>query len=181
MHDRLQAIHHQFQKLESKRQEVELLLQSLSPKEYGQQPAPETWSIGQVANHVYLSERNSLAYLKKKLSYPDSVPQYHPKSWGGILLIKLVFFTHFKIKAPESIDTSKIENLLPYDELKIKWETLRQELISFIEKNDSAFGRHLAFRHPFAGRMTMHQMLIFMNDHLRHHQHQMKRLLKQLA
>lgn len=181
MPDALKSIHHQFQKMELKKQEIMNLLQSLSPAEYAQQPSPASWSIGQVANHLYLSERNSLAYLKKKLSYPDSVPHYNPKSWGGILLIKLVFFTHYKIKAPESIDTSKVEINLPFEELKTKWESLRLELISFIEKNQSTFGKYLAFRHPFAGRMTMYQMLIFMNDHIRHHQRQIRRIRRMLT
>jgi len=181
MHDPLKTIHHQFKKLELKKQEILLLLQTLSPAEYAQQPAPASWSIEQVVNHLYLSERNSLAYLKKKLSYPDTVPRYNPKSWGGILLIKLVFFTHYKIKAPESIDTSKVESNLPFEELKIKWEMLREELISFIEKNHAVFGNHLAFRHPFAGRMTMYQMLIFINDHIRHHQRQIRQIRRELT
>lgn len=180
MRDRLPAIHDQFQKMELKKEEILNLLLSLPSAQYNQHPDPNTWSIEQVARHLYLSERNSLAYLRKKLSYPDTVPHYHPKSWGGIVLIKLVFATGYKIKAPESIDMWKITNVMPYEELKSKWDELRRELISFIVNKEPEFGSHLAFRHPFAGRMTMHQMLIFINDHLAHHQKQMQKILRRL-
>jgi len=176
----IQAIHTQFNRLEAKKRKITDLLQSLTTAQYSQQPDAQTWSVGQVAQHLYLSERNSLAYLKKKLSYPDTVPLYHPKSWGGVWLIKLVYLFHFKIKAPDSINMWKISEVMTQEELKAKWDELRKELISFVEKNEPAFGRHLAFRHPFAGRMTMHQMLIFMNDHMRHHQKQMQKILNRL-
>ena len=180
MNKRLKAIHSQFDKMEVKKQEIMKLLGSLSPGQYHQQPDPASWSMGQVANHLYLSERNSLAYLRKKLSYPDLVPGYSPKSWLGIVAIKLVYLFHYKIKAPESINMWKVGIAIPYEELKLKWDELRQELISFIEQQEPVFGRHLAFNHPFAGRMTMHQMLIFMNDHIRHHQGQIMRIQQKL-
>jgi hypothetical protein len=96
-------------------------LQSLTTAQYSQQPDAQTWSVGQVAQHLYLSERNSLAYLKKKLSYPDTVPMYHPKSWGGVWLIKLVYLFHYKIKAPDSINMWKISEVMTQEELKAKW------------------------------------------------------------
>jgi uncharacterized damage-inducible protein DinB len=166
--------------MEVKKQEIMKLLGSLSPEQYHLQPDPASWSMGQVANHLYLSERNSLAYLRKKLSYPDQVPGYSPKSWAGIGMIKLAYLFHFKIKAPESINMWKVGMAMPFEELKLKWDELRREMISYIEQQEPVFGHHLAFRHPFAGRMTMHQMLIFMNDHIRHHQAQINRIQQKL-
>jgi len=181
MNKNWQAIHHQFGRLESKKNEIMDLLQTLSSTQYHLQPDPDTWSIGQVAQHLYLSERNSLAYLKKKLSYPDTVPKYHLTSWGGVWLIKLVYLFHYKIKAPDSINMWKVSEWMTREELAVKWEILRKDLIAFMEKNEPAFGKHLAFRHPFAGRMTMHQMLIFMNDHMHHHQKQMQKILQRIG
>ncbi len=180
MDSRLQSIRSQFHKMELQKQDIIHLLRSIPPEKYSQHPDPNTWSMGQVAHHLYLSEKNSLAYLKKKLSYPDSVPKYHPISWGGILLVKLVFLTRFKIKAPDSLDMRKFSQPMPLDELDTKWNELHREFLSFLEMHLPAFGKHLVFRHPFAGRMTMYQMLIFINDHIRHHQHQITRIWKQL-
>ena len=175
------SINRQFTKLDQKKNELFAILDMADSNTYYRQPSPSSWSMGQVANHVYWSERNSLAYMKKKLSYPDSVPPYRPTSWAGPFLIKLVFLLRYKVKAPASIDMWKIEEILNPVDLKKKWDDLRTELGSFYEQNEPRFRKHLSFRHPFAGRMTMYQTLIFFNDHFRHHLKQVKRIQIKLA
>ena len=149
---------------------------ALSPEQYRFKPDDRTWSAAQIMHHVYLSELLSLAYLRKKLSYPDQVPRYHPKSWFGILLIKTVFALRIKVKAPPTIDMSTRPEPMDLAELETKWRDLREESKSFIAANYAQFGNHLAFRHLFAGRMTMCQMLIFFREHLKHHHRQLKRI-----
>ena len=178
MSGKMNVIHHQFQKLERKRETLMQQILPLTEVEYSNKPSPGSWSAIEAANHIYLSEKLSLAYLKKKMAYPDTIPSYHFKSWGGVLLIKLVFATGYKWNAPETIDMRHQQPVLTPAELNIKWPLQRQELLSFIESHQSAFGSHLAYRHPYAGRMTMHQMLIFLNDHLGHHMKQIDRILK---
>ena len=175
------SIKHQFALLDQNKNELFDLLHTADSNAYYRQPTPSSWSIGQVANHLYWSERNSLAYMKKKLSYPDSVPLYHPKSWLGTMLIKLVFLTGYKVKAPVSIDMWKIEEVLNPVDLEKKWNDLRVEIKAFYEENEPRFRKYLAFRHPFAGRMTMLQVLIFWNDHMRHHMKQVRRIEKKLG
>ena len=174
----MKGIHRQFQKLEYKREKLMHQLLSLTEEQYTKRPSVGSWSAIEAANHVYLSEKLSLAYLKKKLAYPDTIPPYHFKSWGGVVLIKLVFGTGYKWNAPETIDMRHQQPVLSPEELRLKWPLQRQEMISFIESHMPSFGSHLAYRHPYAGRMTMHQMLIFLNDHLGHHMKQIERILK---
>ena len=176
----LAGITREFQQLELRKKEIMEILSALPQELYARNPNPGTWSPAQVANHLYRSEKLSLAYLKKKLSYPDSVPKYHPRSWLGIGLIRFVYVTGYKIKAPEMIDMWKIQEVLGLEELNEQWTALRKEMFLFIEANFPAFGSHLAFRHPFAGRMTFYQMLLFFNTHVHHHQRQLKRILLQL-
>jgi uncharacterized damage-inducible protein DinB len=173
------AVRQQFNKLEEKKKKLMHLLLTLPGDMYTKQPSSHQWSVAQAANHIFLSEKLSLAYLKKKLAYPDAIPRYHPKSWGGVLLVKLVFMTNYKWKAPQAINMWEAQQVLSPAELEQKWNSLREELISFLEKHSPSFGKHLVFRHPYAGRMTMTQMLIFMNDHMGHHLKQINRILKQ--
>lgn len=153
---------------------------ALSGEQYMQKPHPDAWSVAQVINHVYLSEFLSLGYIRKKLSYPDQVPHYHPKSWLSTMLIKMVFALRIKVKAPATIDMSTRPGVMPLDELTEKWKGLRTETQAFIAANEGQFGRHLAFRHLYAGRLTMYQMLIFFRDHLRHHHKQVKRVIRKV-
>lgn len=176
----LSGITKEFQQLESRKKEIMEILHALPQELYIRNPNPGTWSPAQVATHLYMSEKLSLAYLKKKLTYPDSVPKYHPRSWLGIGLIRLVYLTGYKVKAPETIDMWKIQEVLSLEELNEKWTGLRKEMFLFIESKFPAFGTHLTFRHPFAGRMTFYQMLLFFNAHVHNHQKQLKRILKQL-
>jgi hypothetical protein len=150
----------------------------LTEAEYSKQPSPGSWSAIEAANHVYLSEQLSLAYLKKKMAYPETIPPFHYKSWGSVFLIKLVFKTGYKWNAPEMIDMRHQQPVLSPADLNTKWPLKRKELLSFIESRQTALGSHLAYRHPYAGRMTMHQMLIFLNDHLGHHMKQIDRILR---
>ena len=177
MSDPLPSIQRQLHRLQLQKQNLFGILNALPVEDFFRQPDANRWSIGQIANHLYLSERNSMAYLKKKLSYPDTVPRFHFKSWGGIILIRLVFGLHIRIKAPDSINVWKMDNLLSRDELEQKWNELRQDMKDYLELQVPVFKNKLAYRHPFAGRMSMHQMVMFLNDHFRHHQRQINRVL----
>jgi hypothetical protein len=178
MSGKMNEVHRQFQKLELKREKLMRQILPLTETEYTKQPSPGSWSAIEAANHVYLSEKLSLAYLKKKMAYPDTIPPFHFKSWGGVLLIKLVLGTGYKWKAPESIDMRHQQPVLTPAELSLQWPLQRKELLSFIESHQATFGSHLVYRHPYAGRMTMHQMLIFLNDHFGHHMKQIDRILR---
>jgi uncharacterized damage-inducible protein DinB len=176
-----ERVHNQYQRLESRRKSLMEVIHSMPDELYVKNPSPAEWSVAQVAQHLFLSESLSLAYLRKKLMYPESVPRYHPKSWLGILLTKVIFLTGYKVKAPPMIDMWKKEHIVTPEELDIQWSTMRKELMEFIETHHPAFGTHLAFRHPFAGRMTMYQMLMFFNAHMAHHQKQVRRILKKIG
>lgn len=171
-------IQKEFDLLEQNSSHLHHLINSISVENYLRQPVPNAWSIAQVANHLFLSEQLSLAYVKKKLSYPDSVPPFQIKSWAGVYIIRLVFATSWKRKAPNMINMWGDQPILAWPELQEKWNTQRQEMITFLHSHQDKFGNHLVYRHPFAGRMTMRQMLMFFNDHLRHHTRQVKRIMK---
>jgi hypothetical protein len=177
MPGKAQQIHRQFEKMEIKKNNLLALLHTLPVEKYTRQPSPESWSIAQAANHIYLSERLSLAYLRKKMSYPDTIPTYHIRSWGAVMLIKFTLWTGYKVKAPKAINMWEQQDILSPEELDKKWSKVRSDLISFMEEHLPAFGSHLVYNHPFAGRMTMYQTMIFFNEHMSHHLRQIDRIL----
>jgi hypothetical protein len=154
------------------------IIASLPDHLYHKQPMPGSWSVAQAANHIFLSEQFSLSYLKKKLSYPDTLTPFQLKSWGSVLILKLALITSYKAKAPKIINMWDQQPILSPGELDVKWNLLRTELFAFIEKHQPAFGSHLVYKHPFAGRLTMYQMLMFLNDHMAHHIRQIKTIQK---
>ena len=154
------------------------LIRTLPDEYYRRQPQENSWSIGQVANHLYLSESLSLAYLKKKLSYPKTIPGFSVKSWWAVFLVKFTLRTNIKVKAPAKINMWGEQEVFSPEVLNQKWNLVRTEMQSVISQNLPGFSSHLVYNHPFAGRMTMRQMLIFMNHHFSHHLRQVRRIMK---
>jgi uncharacterized damage-inducible protein DinB len=173
-------IHQQFEKLESRKKALMNLIALLSNEKYNKQPSSGSWSVGQAANHLFLSEQLSTAYIRKKLSYPDTLLPFQAKSWGGVFLIKLALWSSYKRKAPVAINMWEQQAILSQEELEAQWSKLRADMIALIDHHQEAFGSHMVYRHPFAGRMTMYQMLIFFNDHLAHHMKQINRILSKI-
>ena len=169
-------IQRQFTRITLRKEKILDILKAMTPDQYHQHTRPDQWTILQVANHLYLSEKSSLAYLRKKMSYPDTIPAYSISSWKTYYLVKLILNTPKKVKAPPPIDMWKQTDILEPSALEIKWNELQNELSVFLEENYPQFRSHLVFNHPFAGRMTMRQMLMFFCDHMDHHIRQMKRI-----
>lgn len=169
-------IEKEFRRLDSLKSIILAKAGSLSTEDFVRQIQPQTWSAGQIINHLYLSEKLSLAYVKKKLQYPDTVPAYSIRSLWSVLGYRLLFATA-KMKAPKHINMWEGQDILPVGVLDTKWQDLRNEMRLFISENYPGFRKHLVFRHPFSGRMTFRQMLRFFGDHIVHHTRQMDRLL----
>jgi len=176
-----QGIQIQLKRMDHKKQVLMDLIRSLPDERYKRQPDQNTWSVGQVANHLYLSERFSLAYLNKKLSYPGMIPGFRMKSWWSLFLVKFILWSHLKVKAPTKINMWGEQEVLSPEELDKRWNILRNELASVIGENQPRFGTHLVYNHPFAGRMTMNQMLIFFNHHMAHHLRQARRIIRKIS
>lgn len=170
----------QFKRMDQKKQDLMNIIRSLPVENYLQNPDPKSWSIGQIANHLYLSERLSLAYLTKKLSYPDTIPPFSIKSWWSLYTVNFILWSPFKIKAPPAINMWKDIEVLNPDDLDSKWNLVRNDLAALIEEHRPWFHHHLVFNHPLSGRMTMTQMLIFFNHHIAHHIRQIKRSLRKI-
>ena len=173
------ALEKEFRRLDTLKIMIMAKARSLSVEEYGYQTNPNSWSAGQIVNHLYLSEKLSLAYVKKKLQYPDTVPEFSIRSWWSVFRYRFLFAAA-RMKAPRQINMWDGQEVLSVDELNRKWEDLRSELRSFILENYPRFPTHLVFRHPFSGRMTFRQMLGFFGDHIIHHMRQMDRVLHKM-
>jgi hypothetical protein len=170
-------IEKQFRRMAEKKNSLLSMLRPLAEEVYNRKPLPGKWSPGQIANHLYLSEKFSLAYLRKKMSYPETIPEYHFKSWLKYYAYKTAM-PFLSAKAPKTINMWEGQDVLSPAELDVQWEALRNELRDFISEKYPAFKNHSVYNHPFAGRLTMEQMLIFFNDHIDHHTKQLRRILK---
>ncbi|MFZ1675846.1 MAG: DinB family protein [Saprospiraceae bacterium] len=176
-----QKIKIQLERMDQKKQTLMHIIHSLPTENYLRNPQPNSWSVGQIANHLYLSERLSLAYLKKKLSYPDTIPPFSIKSWWSLYAVNFILWSPFKVKAPPAINMWKDIEILSPDDLDTKWNQIRKDLAALIAEHRPSFHHHLVFNHPLSGRMTMTQMLIFFNHHIAHHIRQIRRVIRKIS
>jgi len=175
------ALKSQFQQLEKSKMFLIDLIHSLPPEKYRQQPVPQSWSIAQAVNHLFLCEKLLLAYQRKKISYPETLPKYHLKSWFAMYTYKVILSSFIKVKAPGPINMWENQEIMAPDELDEKWAAQRKELFDFLKQQYPQFKNHLVFRHPSGGRLNINHMLIFFNDHILHHTRQVKRILKEIS
>ena len=171
----------QLKKMDHKKKQMMEIIRSLPEEIYRLQPDQYKWSVAQVANHLYLSEMLSLAYLKKKLSYPEMVPPFSFKSWWALFFVSFTLWTPVKVKAPPKINMWGDQEVLSPDELDQRWNQVRNDMTAIIMDNLPRFRNHLVYNHPYAGRMTMRQMLVFMNHHIAHHLRQARRIISNIG
>jgi uncharacterized damage-inducible protein DinB len=172
------TLHKEFDKLEEQKKSLMHLISTLTDENFTRQPSPDSWSVAQAANHIFMSEQLSTAYIRKKLSYPDTLQRFQFRSWPAVWLLKFVLWSPYKRKAPQAINMWDNQTILSREDLDVKWSALRKDMITLIDEHQPTFGKHMVYRHPYAGRMTMHQMLIFFNDHMAHHIRQVNKIMK---
>lgn len=173
------AIAGQFERLERKKNELMHLIRSVPSENYTNQSDNRRWSVGQAANHLYLSEKLSLAYLRKKVKYATGIPPFSWKSKLSMMTYKLIF-KFKKAKAPAQINMWDQQEVLLPDELDKRWDDLREEIKVFVSDQYPVYKNALIFKHPFAGRLSMYQMLVFFGDHIAHHTKQINRIIKNI-
>ena len=176
MHEKLD------QKLSELTQTTDKLLTSLSMRDHEilqKKPDKNEWSIIQVLAHLILTERASLAYIQKKVLGIDDLHDVGAKEKIKMRLSKLIYTGIFRFKARVS-SISNPSNSNTIDQISSEWREVRQEMKNFIEDYPDEFIDVAIYKHPILGRLSMSQMFEFLNDHIHHHEHQIKRILKKI-
>ncbi len=140
-------------------------------------PKPGAWSVLEVLQHLLVVEKKSLAYAKKKSSYPESLKNANFNDHFRQFLLYLYLRAPLKIKAPALVNEEQFVQGVTFEELMEDWQQARQELMAFLDSVPQEWAGKLIFR-TFAGRMTLGGMLFFFKEHFARHKKQIKRTLK---
>jgi len=167
--------------LDRKTLELFQYLNRVPPELLTQKPKPGYWNALEALNHIYLGEKASMQYVCHKLTKSETIPVKGPDAWFRSLLLKWVLYSPLKFKSPPHIDMSNNQTVLGLGQLKQGWKDLRQELRKLLAGHEEGLTHKLTYKHPYAGRITLLQMLIFFEDHLTHHTRQIRRILGQVT
>lgn len=164
-----------FRQFESRKQNLFDHLSQLSTAQLHYTPNEVSWSIIQVLDHLLTSETASLNYCRKKINAGDSLPKA-----GLFTSLKMEFYlmmlrSKIKFKAPMVV--SNPSGSLSLIAMKQSHELQMNRLKDFIEAYPVKYVHKAIFKNPVIGRITLDQMVLFLDAHLQHHLYQINALL----
>lgn len=162
-------------KLEKNTNRIFDLIQNLSDEKVNQKPSQNEWSIAEVMAHLIQAESLSVQYINKKKQDPSKLEKNTLMNKIKAKWLVWAFYLPFKYKAPALVNHFKSEYIL--SELIQDWKKTRNQLKAIFENIDPKIQNKNLFKHPFAGRLNLAQMLDFMNIHIKRHTKQIEKLI----
>lgn len=168
----------QFAFLEEERSQLLQNLQSLSNEQLNFHE-PGKWSLNQVYAHLIASEQLSVNYLKKKTQGLAQLPNTGLVEELKMAALIISQRLPVKFKAPKVV----VDNTPVYEsarQIEEAWNNTRSDMALVLNRfTDDQLNRKV-YRHPLAGLLNIKQTLRFFQEHIIHHQPQIKNLLRQI-
>jgi hypothetical protein len=165
-----------FEELEKSRIALFKKLDGLSKKEINFKKDPSKWSVTQIIFHLVKSEQLTCIAFRKNLEKTEKLNNSGILGFFRHVSLSLALKSSFKFKAPRMLTNMPDE----YDiqELKNKWNTIRNNFGEALEKLPESIGNKATFKHPLAGWLNSNQMLDFLKNHFDHHYRQIQNLIE---
>ncbi len=136
------------------------------------------WSALQVVEHLITSEHGTLAYLQKKTLAPaETLTVAGETEAQTARRLMLALKSDQKWEAPQVLAPPSGEFSL--DRMSTMWHELRRGYEGLLQNLDPAYDYRLVFQHPVAGKLSLLQTLDFLEHHIQHHVHQIRRIVAQ--
>jgi len=168
-------------------------------------PGPEQWSVGEIVDHILLTEAlnrreimelidmaksGRTPYLKRTFADVNVSIAYIPKSVLPFLevpfrALSLVipraaqeFMTRYRLVPAQSPDVGIPRRGRPIDDLRQELHASLQEMVALFEANPTLDYRAMTHQHPLLGVNNVLQLLRIVALHEQRHQSQISDLLK---
>ncbi|HXW13234.1 MAG TPA: DinB family protein [Terriglobia bacterium] len=141
-------------------------ISGLSEKQWTFKPGPDRWSVGEVAEHITVSESTLFGVVLKSMqSPPDPAKRELAKGKDQVILAKVPDRSQ-KFKAPEILQpTGRWANEA---DLTKAFEDARQANMDYIRTTNDDLRDHF-FDHPVLGPMDGYQWLLLIATHSARH------------
>ena len=168
-------LHRRFAQLEEQKEKLQESFDRWSKPQLHFQPGPQQWSLLQVFDHII---KVDISVIKSLLKHKDEVSEeiLGFDSWRRALFLRLFLLSPFKVKAPK---VPGIEPMEPLDlqSVVVGWGESRSFLRVYLEQFPEDKWDNFVFNHPYSGKLTIAQTLMFIYCHIRHHDYQIKRII----
>ena len=154
--------------LEDSHKEFLSAIEGVSDAQWRWKPAPDRWSVGEVAEHVVLAEAGLFGNVKKAIASPAN-PDWEEKTKGKTARLEAILAPRIgKAQAPEAIVPKGGMTLA---QVKERFEKQRIEIVKFATGTDVALKEH-TIDNPFFGTLNGYQWLIYGPLHTMRHDKQ---------
>jgi len=151
--------------------------QKLDHETLNWKPSENEWSVAQVCQHLMLTEKLSMKYVKKKLSFNPKLKSAKLTDTWRVGTLGLYSKFSWKVKAPKAVNENNFPAESNFEEIKSHWKEERTALWEYFNKIPEEHIGMQIYRHPIAGRMSMRGMLVFFHEHFLRHRKQINRIL----
>lgn len=167
------ALNTQWLRLEKLRKQYATTIAHASPDQQQYKAEPSGWNMLQVLHHLILAEKLSMEYMIGK-QYGNARKGSNIAAFFRSTTLRFLLQSPIRFKAPRVLK-APADNPDPGLLLE-EWEQVRQGMHDYLVHFPKEKISMLIYRHPRAGWLTIHQTLQFFEDHLVHHQHQLRRI-----
>jgi hypothetical protein len=165
-----------FDKIENQRTSLLERLKSSDDRVLNQKPSESQWSVIEVINHLVMAERFSYQYLQKKTQDKSSAHKVGIRETFRSFLLNRYLYSSKKFRSPEVALPSA--DYMTMDDASESWHVIRKNIRTiWVEMPSDLLDRNW-FKHPVAGRLSLRQMISFMEAHVSRHEKQIWRTLK---
>jgi uncharacterized damage-inducible protein DinB len=141
-------------------------IEHVSDEQWKFKPASNAWSVGEISEHITLSEGLLYSIVQKTLQAPPDDEKAKILAGNEKQLLVSVMDRSVKAQAPEVIR--------PTGRFVTKWELIeafkiaRAQTINYVKTTQDLLKNHVA-RHPAFGELTTYQWLVFIAGHADRH------------
>ena len=169
----------EFAKLEKQRKDLLQKLKAYDDKLLNQKPSESQWSVMEVVNHLIVAEGFSYQYLDKKTQDLASASKVGLKESFRSFLLDTYLGSSKKFKAPTvALPPGTYTSLA---DATTSWDKVRKDLQGTWTKLPEDLLDRNWFKHPVAGKLSFAQMMSFMKAHVKRHEKQISRTIKEIS
>jgi len=165
-----------FEELEKSRVALFKQLDGLNDKEINFKNDPAKWSVVQIIFHLVKSEQLTVIAFNRNLEKTQKLKNSGIMGFFRHISLSIALKSSLKFKAPRML--SNMPDKYDIQELKNKWDTIRNNFSEVLEKLPESIGNKATFKHPLAGWLNSNQMLDFLKNHFDHHNRQIQNLME---
>lgn len=150
---------------EESRQQFLDAINGVNEEQWKWKPAPDRWSVGEVAEHIVIAEASQFANVQKAIASAPN-PDWEAKTKGKTERLEAVLAPRLgRVQAPEAIVPKGGMTLA---QAKERFEKQRLEMVKFASETDAPLKQY-TIDNPFFGTLNAYQWLIYAPLHTMRH------------